>query len=654
MITKMIRSHAANWKVATTFTVLLAVGGLVFLVIVTSQRDILDADLQIAQWVRSFHFLGLDPMLRVMNVLADGPMAITLWVIAWGSFLLRGRPLEAAAIFFISGIWVGNALINVMAGRPFPSPELDLIRTGSFPSGHVTGAVAFYGLLTFLTLKNVQRGPMRVIVPTLSFLIICLVSIGRVYVSAHWPSDILGSYLFAFIGLVAIALVYNSMKEDRFHLPRLCRQHPVPETPDGKRIVHSIASNVYLDPEAGTAIKEYKPSLPIRALYRLAFQAPFPYQHSKEALEAAVAKRKIAGLLTKHHFGQDMVAKVYEIRNGGNSYRFVTEFVSGTLPVSNKEIEGTLCHLYSYFQQVGLPTWQIAPGNPHAHSNFIRNTQGHLKLIDLESSLVSVSYPWKVLRAFLRDGYFPIFDDVDFLQLRGYVQNHAQELTESLGSTAFEELEQAIDSAEFYTRQWKESERRIWGRVARRAFRFLNVSNLIRGIRSRLDDAESMAKTFVYEAIDRWERNGQIDSERVASLRQMMSTSEVQTLIKHLGAHLVLSAVIVIPIPGLRSAARFTWTLTFRLQALYALSRGRITREEYQIMRSIHSIPVILLSLVPGLGAIAYVVSDTILKESLGRTLVDQCAHKLPFGLYRRLGLARITTPQPQQLASQP
>jgi hypothetical protein len=126
----------------------------------------------------------------------------------------------------------------------------------------------------------------------------------------------------------------------------------------------------------------------------------------------------------------------------------------------------------------------------------------------------------------------------------------------------------------------------------------------------------------------------------------VLSTSEVETLLKHMGAHLTLTVAVAIPIPGLRSAARFIWTFTFRLKALYELGRGRMTREEYQVARSIHSVPVMILALVPALGAMAYAASDTLLKRGLGRMLLDQSAHKVPLGLYSRLGLGRIIAPR--------
>ena len=62
--------------------------------------------------------------------------------------------------------------------------------------------------------------------------------------------------------------------------------------------------------------------------------------------------------------------------------------------------------------------------------------------------------------------------------------------------------------------------------------------------------------------------------------------------------------------------------------------------------RSIHSVPVMRIALLPAFGAIAYVASETMVKKGLGRLLVDQSAYKMPFGLYRRLGLARFTAPR--------
>ena len=638
-------------KMAQRAIVPLGAAGLVMLAIVASGQAYTDLDVRIVGWVQGLHIPGLDSVSAMVNVLTDAPMAIALWLVAMAFFVLKGRPVEAIAIFLISGVWCANQFVGTVVDRPSPSQEIsgviEFSRTvgGSFPSGHVTGAVVFYGLLTFLTLSNVRRGHLRVSVPAVSVAIVGLTSLSRVYSGAHWPTDVLGSYLMGLMGAAGIAWFYTNVKNDTLHIPRPWGKKQADPVVNGVTVAGSIASKVYLDWKAGTATKEYHPPMPVRVLYRLAFQAPFPYQHRRDALEAAAAKRKIAGLLTRHWYGYDMVASVYGIREGEDGYRFETELIHGTEPSSNGEVEGLLAEMYAHFQEAGMPTWQIAPGNPHAYSNFIRRPNGELKLIDLESALVSVSYPWKELRAALRDGNFPVFDDVDFTRLHDYVNTHASEIAETVGPEGVEELSQAIQTAEASSRAWKDSEPRIWGRMGAWIHRRLDVSRPINAIRRRLEAAEAMSTTFLAAAVDRWEEEGKIDTQTATSLRNNLGTSEMSLVLKHLGAHMVLSVAVAVPIPGLRSLARFAWMLAFRLKGLMGLATGRITREEYRVVRSIHTVPVMLLALVPAVGAAAYAVSDPMLKGP-GRMLVDQAASKLPFRLYRRLGLARLTAPR--------
>ncbi len=475
--------------------ILLAFASLVALAVLASAQNPLDLDVKIAGWVQGLEFPGLHAATRAVNIITGAPMAISLWFVTMAFFVLKGRPVEAVAVFMICGLWIANDFVGIVVQRPSPSAELngvvEFTRTasGSFPSGHAVGAVAYYGLITFITLSSVKCGHLRFTFPAFALAIIVLTPIARIYAGAHWPTDVLGSYLIGFMGVAGIAWFYTNVKLDTLHIPRPRGKKPETMVTDGFTVAGSIAGKVYLDWKAGTATKEYNPPLPVRALYWIAFQAPFPYQVRKDSLEAAAAKRKIVGLLTKHRFGYDMMAAVHRIEKSENGYRFVTELIQGVEPESNGEVEDLLNEMYSSFQEAGMPTWQIAPGNPHAYSNFIRRPNGELKLIDLESALVSTSYPWKELRAALRDGNFPTFDDVDFVQLRADVSAQAGQLTDPLGMEGLQELNQSIDAAESVSRSWKDSEPRIWGRLAARVYRLLDFSGPIAGIRRRLDGA---------------------------------------------------------------------------------------------------------------------------------------------------------------------
>ena len=62
--------------------------------------------------------------------------------------------------------------------------------------------------------------------------------------------------------------------------------HPPVPAGGGVVMTGSIASTVKLDYDRGTAEKSYEPTRFVRALYRLSFQAPFPYAGNAAALEA--------------------------------------------------------------------------------------------------------------------------------------------------------------------------------------------------------------------------------------------------------------------------------------------------------------------------------------------------------------------------------
>jgi undecaprenyl-diphosphatase len=75
----------------------------------------------------------------------------------------------------------------------------------SFPSGHVVGAVLLWGLIFFAAGQAIQARWPRLAVQGLSVAMIVLMGFQRVYAGAHWPTDVLGAYLWG--GLILVGLV---------------------------------------------------------------------------------------------------------------------------------------------------------------------------------------------------------------------------------------------------------------------------------------------------------------------------------------------------------------------------------------------------------------------------------------------------------------
>ena len=248
------------------------------------------------------------------------------------------------------------------------------------------------------------------------------------------------------------------------------------------QVVHtgSIASTVDLDFGTNLAHKVYHPSRKVRWLYWLAFQAPFPYVANHAALEAARQRRVIVDILTKYWFGHHLVAQVVDIEDtASGGHDFITQLVRGKEPERRRRVWRFLKQLDRKFLDAGLPTWQVTPYNPHAITNFIERSDGTFRIIDLESSLVSVLYPVTGIWRLMRHGLFPSFDDIDVGRLREYVTVHATAIRASLREAGFEAefavLVGAIDSYEAAAAEWHAGERRYPTRFLRSLVRLVEA-----------------------------------------------------------------------------------------------------------------------------------------------------------------------------------
>lgn len=117
---------------------------------------------------------------------------------------------------FLTATLVGSiALVNIvkfLVGRPRPSFHPLVHPFGSsFPSGHSVAAAALCGSIAFVLTRNMEWRP-AVRVWATAVYIALLVAISRVYLGAHWPTDViaglaLGTFWTAVTATVTACLV---------------------------------------------------------------------------------------------------------------------------------------------------------------------------------------------------------------------------------------------------------------------------------------------------------------------------------------------------------------------------------------------------------------------------------------------------------------
>jgi undecaprenyl-diphosphatase len=586
-----------------------------------------------------------EPVFTVVNLLTSSSGAVVAWLIIAVALAASRKWVMLLAVGALPVAGVVNEAIGMLSQHQRPTGD-EFIRTvetdaASFPSGHVLGAVMLYGLL-FVFAGRIRFVPARWAVRAGAITVVGTVGLARLWEGAHWPSDVLGAYTLGALLLSGTLALYFRAERAWGDLP-LIRQGRFAHDEDRPH-AHALTSVVVFSQD--TVAKIYSPGLLPRLAYAAAFQAPFPYLRNDAALAAAVHRRNLARYLSEYWYGSPRVARAIEVRRIAGRRALVSEFVDGSPPQDRAGARAFLRSLRTHFEEAGLPTWQIDPRQPRAVDNVLETPDRQFMIVDLESGLVAPIASLSSWRRGIRRGAFPLFDEVHFDITRHYVSANESGMRAALGDTRFEAMLDTIDAGEAAQRAWHASEPRLWGRFVGGFWSAWNY-RAWPGRLNRLTAAgQERANARLRSAVDAWASEGRVTAREAELMRTQIDGAEMQAIMPHLGAHAALTVLLRFPFG---SIARAAWSAgALAIDTLRLLTR-RMDRARWKRSWTTHSPVVLVLSLVPGFGAMAYLASAHVRKNRLlMRAVLDSLALKVPFGLYQRLGVRRLVARSPQ------
>ena len=196
---------------------LFLLGGLLFAMLAVNVRTngpLLAWDLPIDQALHAHathdFWLSFDVMRFSGTLGRETALVITVGL---GLIWVWKRHWQALSMLLI-GVIGGNIWFEVLSGffgrhRPVLADPLDPLPGPGFPSGHSMTATLLYGLILILLLPRLSSWRWRLLAVLDAMLIVLLVGYSRLYMGAHYPTDVLGGYAF---GLAWGALVYTSLE----------------------------------------------------------------------------------------------------------------------------------------------------------------------------------------------------------------------------------------------------------------------------------------------------------------------------------------------------------------------------------------------------------------------------------------------------------
>lgn len=177
-------------------------------------------DIAISRSLQEINSQVFNQVMWFVTSLGNQPMMVFLVATATLILFFSGLRREAvisslsAALSTLSG-----SFIKLLIDRPRPSAGMVKVSVWlsdkSYPSNHVLVFTVFFGFLLYLLFQKYRRNLTGVILVILLFLLIASIGISRIYLGAHWATDVFGGYLLGVIWLIATIRFYNSQHGQR-------------------------------------------------------------------------------------------------------------------------------------------------------------------------------------------------------------------------------------------------------------------------------------------------------------------------------------------------------------------------------------------------------------------------------------------------------
>ncbi|TAH31913.1 phosphatase PAP2 family protein [Candidatus Saccharibacteria bacterium] len=165
-------------------------------------------DDRLTAWIQAWPAWLYQPMLAITNV--GQPLTVVVFasgLLVWALWQRHTKLIWASSAILITIIV--TSVLKLMLRRSRPETEYVanmMFQSFSFPSGHSAAATVGFGFLAYAAWMNLPQ-PWGVILGVLTAIFGALVCVSRIYLGAHYPSDVVGGILLGLAGLAVIMFI---------------------------------------------------------------------------------------------------------------------------------------------------------------------------------------------------------------------------------------------------------------------------------------------------------------------------------------------------------------------------------------------------------------------------------------------------------------
>jgi len=182
-------------------------------------NPILELDTFVSQRVLDLHSAFLEDLFFAVTMMGSLKV-IALLAFAFLLLILFKRKTAYLYPFLIATL--GSSLVTfvlkllVQRARP----ELAMLNetTFSFPSGHATIAIGFYGFMMLILGKKLSSKSQRILTFMVGSLLILGIGFSRIFFNVHYLSDVLAGYAVGMAGLIISIRILRKLQTQKIEI----------------------------------------------------------------------------------------------------------------------------------------------------------------------------------------------------------------------------------------------------------------------------------------------------------------------------------------------------------------------------------------------------------------------------------------------------
>ncbi len=182
---------------------------------IASGPGVLPGDVAVTMMIQDATPQSIDGLIRALNIIGRSAVLGVMAAIIMLGLVIRQAYAAALAVAVTLVGYGLNALLKLLLGSPRPTSDLVQITDPGngfgFPSGHTMGTTLFCGVLLYLITVSMPRTLTRTVLQVFLVAMPVAMGVARIEVGAHWPSDVLGAYLWGIIATLGIAVLYERL-----------------------------------------------------------------------------------------------------------------------------------------------------------------------------------------------------------------------------------------------------------------------------------------------------------------------------------------------------------------------------------------------------------------------------------------------------------